>query len=301
MSGLSSNVLGSLVRVQPTGGPLPITLRNVSIDCDGYQLQYAADDNPVKLVGANVVVDGLTFQNFTLRDGGLATVDEPVIAIAGCILRNLVINDIKTPGGAAGTLNVTLVGARLAWATAGGPAFELDRAYIVTDGLTYGTGSAFVVSNLMPYSIVHHCDIRGSGLFDIAINTSAPGTKILNNTIIRNPASGAWTAINVGWYSALYDGDESIVSGNFVQQDLGTSITIGNAAPVPTDTVDRVGVFNNTVLDGTPATGSIWLYAAAKPIVMGNNVTGGILVAGSVTGIKPDGVTIGVTDVNVLA
>jgi hypothetical protein len=274
-------------------------------------LAYTGGNNPFIFVGNGLVVENVFITDLFLVDGGTMSLAEPIVVVGGSgslaqptTLRHATITGFTHTGAPAGNIACTVVGNRASLVGAD-TAFTLDDIEINTTGKNYTSlGASQLIGNLSPQSIVKNCRFVGTGQWNCAIHVDGSNdVQIRNNTVAVtaiNWSYGIWvdsnttTAVHGTSDNCLVDGNEIILpSFNAL-----AGLMIGDTSD--TTFCSRTRCTNNHVVDGT-ATQSINFLKCDKPITMGNNVSNGITYAASVTNQKPDGVTIGLADVNVLA
>jgi hypothetical protein len=302
----ASPILGGLIQMTSSAG----SLRDVQVDLNDQPLAYTGGNNPLIFGGSLLLVENLFLQNMYLVDGGTMALAEPIVAILGgggaqpTILRPATIKGFTHAGGQVGNMDVCVVGNRASFVGAG-TAFTLDDVEIDTSGKTYNTGGSSLIANLSPQTIVKNCKIVGNGAWGRGIHVDGSAdVQVRNNHIITSGAT--WAAgihVDSNTTTAIHGtSDNCLVDGNQIEMPSFTAAAgmfIGDVTS--TTFCSRTRVTNNQVLDGSPSSGSIYFDKCDKPICMGNQ-TGLNLIAfaGNCTNQKPDAVTIGLGDVNVM-
>jgi len=303
----SGVVYGPVLTVGADSSAHTSSIKTVFVDLNSQVLRYGPGNNPIQFIGDKLLIEGFHLTNIYLTDNSNLSFNEPIVALSASspvgmvTLRHATVDTLVQPGTPSGDINITLFGARYAWIAGGGP-FTLDDVSVNTSALTYTSGTSYVITHLTPGSVIKNCRILGDGAFTTAIKTGgAPRAQILRNEIIR--WSGQWKdkALDVNYVSITMNGFDTLVDGNYIEQPGAASlITVGIGDSSGGASIDRVRFTNNTVKDSTAGTNSVQFYYCTRPIAMGNQTTNGIAWGAGVTGQKPDGVTIGLGDVNVL-
>jgi len=299
------NILSGLMQVTSTGA----SIRGLTANLNSQPLAYVGGNNPFIFAGTQVLVEGAIIQNMELVDGGVMSLAEPIIAVwsetaaSPTVLRDVFVDGFSESG-ASGNMEVCVIGCRGSL-TASKSSFILDNVRVDTSGKLYNTGSCHVIGNIPAASTIKNCKLYGSGIWTRGIHVDGcESVNVLHNTIYVD--GGSWLIIihvDSNTSSAPYGtSDNCLVDGNTIVASSFTGVAgvfIGDVSA--TTFCNRARVTNNHVLDNVPSVASINFDKCDKPICMGNQTGLNLIVfQASCTNQKPDAVTIGLGDVNVM-
>jgi hypothetical protein len=302
----SGTILSSLIQMTCTAS----TLRDMQAVLGDQPLGYTGGNNPFIFGGSTLLVENSFITDLYLPDSGTMAVTEPIVVVLGggvaqpTTVRHMTITGFTHTGSPSGNIDVCVIGCRQTF-IGSDAVFILDDIEVDTSGKTYATGQSAVIANITPESIIKNCRILGSGIFGRAIHVDgAEDVQVRNNRIAitgANWAAGIHVDSNLTT-APNGSSDNCLVDGNSIEFSSFSALAglfVGDAGD--TTFCQRPRVCNNYVNDNSPSISSIDCMKVNAGIVMSNNVLNGITFTGSCTNMKPDGVTIGLSDVNVVA
>lgn len=252
------------------------TAKNVYINCASQELRLGTsyfvrvETSSVALVG---ILDTFHICDFYLPfDTNSLSADYPLIDLytnptyQTAILRNGVISEMGHDGSPSGNMHVCLMGAVN---DTDGPVV-IENVRVDTTGITYATGTRYIIASIPEKSRIRNCRITGLGLFTRAIYVDTKKyVEILHNKI---ETVGAWESAIV-----MYDRcDYARCTHNEVVMDNDmTGGVIWFDGQVGSDYTLYCDISHNTVdIDGTARASSagILLHYLDKGMVFGNIV-----------------------------
>jgi hypothetical protein len=302
----TGNVVASLVQITGTG----CAIRDLVAILNDQPLEYTGGNNPFVLAAENLLIEHAYVSGLFLADNSVMALAEPIVAVwsqdqnAPAVIRDMTIAGFTHTGSPTGNIDACVIGCRGSFVVAAG-SIVLDDITVDTSGKTYATGGAEIFSNFPPNSIIKNCKIIGTGVWARGIHVNgSPDVQVRNNRIDVGGVN--WAAgihVDSNTTTAPYGAsDNCLVDGNNITMPsfvAGAGLFVGDVTG--TTICNRARVTNNHVLDNSPTFGSIYFDKCDRPICMGNQTGLNLIVfAGNCTNQKPDAVTIGLGDVNIM-